>query len=80
MSPDIAAISVGRNNSYGHPHREALERLQGTRVCRTDRDGAVKVTETEEGLSVKTFRDYEFEEAKDLAAEERNIRRLFMVW
>ena len=40
-----AIISVGRNNSYGHPTREVLARLQahGCRVFRTDRNGTVEV-------------------------------------
>ena len=26
-NPKIAIISAGKNNSYGHPHKETLERL-----------------------------------------------------
>jgi competence protein ComEC len=80
VSPGIAVISVGRGNPYGHPHREALERFQGARICRTDRDGAVKVTETPEGLAVKTFREFTFERVRDLSGEGRNIVRLFARW
>jgi competence protein ComEC len=80
VSPGIAVISVGRGNTYGHPHREALERFRGARICRTDRDGAVKVTETPEGLAVKTFREFRFERVKDLSGEGRNIVRLFARW
>lgn len=41
--PKAAVISVGRNNGYGHPAEEVLERLErfGCRVWRTDRDGTV---------------------------------------
>ena len=31
-SPAIAIISCGRNNSYGHPHDETLQRLEDARV------------------------------------------------
>ena len=31
-SPAIAIISCGRNNSYGHPHVETLQRLEDARV------------------------------------------------
>lgn len=43
VRPRWAVISVGRNNSFGHPSREALERLaaHGVKAYRTDRDGAV---------------------------------------
>ncbi len=80
VSPDIGVISVGRYNTYGYPHRDALERLRGVRIYRTDRDGAIKITETSEGLEVKTYRDFEFEKARDLAGEWGNIRRLFIRW
>lgn len=45
VSPRIAVISCGVDNSYGHPHREVVERLQslGTSIARTDLDGTVTV-------------------------------------
>lgn len=58
LLPKAAVISCGSNNSYGHPHREVLERLQaiGTRVLRTDRDGAIIVTPDEGGgLEIKCY-------------------------
>ena len=43
--PKLAVISAGAGNSYGHPGREAVQRLQavGAKVLRTDKLGAVKV-------------------------------------
>jgi competence protein ComEC len=40
--PDLAVISVGRRNRFGHPSRELLERLarRQIRTWRTDREGA----------------------------------------
>jgi competence protein ComEC len=79
-APEIGVISVGRDNSYGHPHRETLERLQGIRVYRTDRDGAVKVTETPGGLAVKIYRDFPLERTRSVGGELKNIKRLFIEW
>lgn len=44
-NPKIAVISCGRNNRYGHPHEELMERLEncGARVYLTPESGAVTV-------------------------------------
>lgn len=41
--PRYAVISVGKDNDYGHPHPDVLERLQlyGCTVLRTDRNGTI---------------------------------------
>lgn len=46
VKPDYAVISVGRDNSYGHPHKDTLERLSaaGAQVFRTDENGTVVFT------------------------------------
>lgn len=43
--PKIAVIQVGRNNLYGHPHEQTLERLEarGIKTYRTDIHGAVGI-------------------------------------
>lgn len=43
IRPEQAVISVGRQNRYGHPTQEVLERLSkvGAQVRRTDQDGEV---------------------------------------
>lgn len=43
VEPQFAVISCGQWNSYGHPTKEVLERLEaaGARTFRTDRDGDV---------------------------------------
>ena len=39
-----AIISCGEKNSYGHPNKEVLERLQnyGVRIRRTDQEGSIR--------------------------------------
>jgi len=45
IQPQIAVISCGADNRYGHPHAEALARLHnvGSKVVRTDVHGCVKI-------------------------------------
>lgn len=45
VSPEIAIISVGRGNPYGHPHQETLEILEkyDIKTLRTDLDGDIKI-------------------------------------
>lgn len=45
VAPKIAVISVGKDNSYDHPHPEVLDilNLYGITVLRTDRDGDIKI-------------------------------------
>jgi competence protein ComEC len=81
VSPDIAVISVGRGNRYGHPHGETLALLGGARIFRTDRDGAVGIAEDGGNtLSVKVWRDINLSEAKNPKEEWENLGKLFRVW
>lgn len=45
LGPDISLISCGENNSYGHPHAEAVERMEkaGSRIFITKDHGAVGI-------------------------------------
>lgn len=55
LSPQLAIISVGAENTFGHPAPEVLSALElaGARVLRTDRDGAVAVHAAEHRLTVQ---------------------------
>lgn len=55
LSAQIAVISVGAKNSYGHPAPETIASLTrlGTQVVRTDLDGAVAITAKEHHLRVR---------------------------
>ena len=43
VDPDIAVISCGEDNKYGHPHKVILDRLEekGIEIYRTDTDGSI---------------------------------------
>jgi competence protein ComEC len=41
VNPKAAIISCGRDNNFGHPHPETLERLKGVHIYRTDQQGAI---------------------------------------
>jgi competence protein ComEC len=58
VNPRIAVISCGRHNEYGHPSRDVLDRLnsRGTRVYRTDRNGAVMVSTDGRTVRVRGWR------------------------
>ncbi|MFD5321703.1 ComEC/Rec2 family competence protein [Streptomyces sp. NPDC127098] len=51
LSPDLALVSAGADNSYGHPAPRTLTALAaaGVTVLRTDLHGAVAVADTPEG-------------------------------
>lgn len=56
IRPNLAIISVGRNNRYGHPAPEVLKRLHtlGIQTIRTDQSGAVTVVINQEELNWNT--------------------------
>ena len=56
LSPQVAMISVGAGNSYGHPAPTTLELLAqtGAKVLRTDRDGAIAISARNHRLKVRT--------------------------
>ncbi|MBE0696891.1 MAG: lamin tail domain-containing protein, partial [Anaerolineaceae bacterium] len=58
VSPQESIISVGRDNSYGHPSADTLTRLGavGSRVWRTDHSGSILVVS--DGFSLSVFPQY----------------------
>lgn len=43
--PEVAVISCGRDNYYGHPHEEAVQRIEstGAEIYRTDKQGTIYI-------------------------------------
>ncbi len=56
--PEVAVISCGAGNSYGHPHGETLDALSavGATIYRTDLCGMVTITTNGQEIQVKTER------------------------
>jgi competence protein ComEC len=57
VDPSLAIFTVGYRNRFGHPAADVQQRYadQGSRVLRSDRDGAV-LLRFESGLSVRAWR------------------------
>ncbi len=57
ITPRAAAISVSAFNPFGHPHADVLARLaaSGTRVLRTDRNGAVTFSSDGRFARIRSF-------------------------
>ena len=54
VNADVAVISCGKGNSYGHPHEEALDYISANAMTslRTDEMGDIVFKVTEEGYSL----------------------------
>lgn len=50
VRPELALISVGAHNYYGHPAPETLERLAGCEIHRTDQEGSITVYVSKSGV------------------------------
>lgn len=57
INPQIGLISLGRNNMYGHPSNEVLDRYRdvNTRIYRTDESGMVKMVLRDGSITVEEF-------------------------
>lgn len=57
VHPGIAVISVGRHNSFGHPSRSVLQRLQslGCKTYRTDTAGSITIEITSGKPSIRVI-------------------------
>lgn len=60
IKPKLALISCGRDNSYGHPHKETLDRLSGSgsRIVRTDEAGEIVIRTGKKKVQLSIFPEY----------------------
>lgn len=58
VAPDLALVSAGHRNRYGHPKPEILARYQnsGSQIWRTDRDGALLLTFSQGSVRIQGWR------------------------
>ena len=63
IRPTYAIISAGRDNSYGHPHQETLERLEnvGCEVLSTQECGAITMITDGEKMKTERYLEHECE-------------------
>jgi competence protein ComEC len=54
INPKYSIISVGKNNKYGHPNKEALDNLKNTKIYRTDKDGNILLKYKNNKLIIET--------------------------
>jgi competence protein ComEC len=57
LAPDVAVISAGRSNNFGHPSPVVLNRYreEGAAIFRTDHDGAVSIDTDGTSLHVSSY-------------------------
>ena len=55
IKPTYSVISVGKNNRYGHPNKEALNNLKNTKIYRTDKDGSIMFKIGNNNLKIETY-------------------------
>ena len=55
VNPKYSIISVEKNNRYGHPNKEALNKLEGSKIYRTDRDGSIEIKINKTDDKIKTY-------------------------
>ena len=59
VNPDIALVAAGYRNRFGHPREDVLDRYRelGSRIYRTDRDGALLIAIGRDGtVGVQRYR------------------------
>jgi competence protein ComEC len=57
VKPQYSLISAGKNNVYGHPHKETIERLERaeSRIYSTQKNGAITISVAGSKMKIKIF-------------------------
>ncbi|MDI9508469.1 MAG: ComEC/Rec2 family competence protein [Bacillota bacterium] len=74
VSPDIAIISVGEDNQYGHPHDEVLQSVKDRdiKLYRTDKQGTIILVSDGKSISVDK-EPYEITDKQELTEKETSL-------
>lgn len=88
VRPDVAVVSAGRRNPYGHPAGEVLAAYESvqSQIRRTDQDGAVwaDLDLARRHLSLHSTREWQLQRAltpsPDWSIEQDNVQRLWRRW
>ncbi|MBF0345479.1 MAG: DNA internalization-related competence protein ComEC/Rec2 [Nitrospirae bacterium] len=80
VAPELAVISVGRDDPYGLPNHEVVQRLNAVSLYRTDRDGAILITDSVGYLQVQRYVDFCIKKVRCLKDELDNLKNLFVVY
>jgi len=58
LSPELALISCGENNRYGHPHQETINRLKeaSIEIFDTMEGGQISLEEEKGRITIRSFR------------------------
>lgn len=54
VKPEVAVITCGKDNKYGHPHKDVAKRLEKIQTYRTDLNGNIVLTSDGKTLTVTT--------------------------
>lgn len=78
VSPRFAVFEVGKDNSYGHPHKEVLERYKniGAEILRTDELGTIVILTDGYDLKVN---DYTSHKAESAAADGNEVKGSYIL-
>ena len=88
VQPEIAVVSAGRRNPYGHPAGDVIAAYQSveTQLWRTDQDGAVwaDLDLAQQSLTMHSTREWQLQPAlmtiPQWTIEQENLSRLWRRW